>query len=74
MTGLPAPLYSRPEETGDAQFFNVNFTINYYINKGVDRKKLNMGLITYGRTFRLQNVAQNQIGSPATGPGTPGQV
>ncbi|CAF0850254.1 unnamed protein product [Brachionus calyciflorus] len=73
VTGLNAPFYSRPEETGEMKFFNVNFTINYYIQKGAPRDKINIGLATYGRSFKLVNSNENQIGSPSNGPGSAGE-
>lgn len=48
--------------------------IKYYISSGADPAKLNLGVITYGRTFTLANPKQNGIGAAAMGPGKMGTV
>lgn len=37
------------------------------------REKINMGLATYGRTFKLVNNSDTGIGAPSSGPGEPGK-
>ncbi|XP_064594851.1 chitotriosidase-1-like [Liolophura sinensis] len=51
---------------------NVMNSIDEYIAGGVPRKKLHMGLASYGRTFLLTNPNQFTPGSPTAGSGSPG--
>ena len=71
-TGLNAPLYNRSDEVGAQAILNVDWAVNYWLNNGVDREKLNLGLPTYGRTFKLTNPANNSLGAGSTGPGSTG--
>lgn len=75
-----SPLYSRPESAAfDAKdaIFNANFTVNYWINKGMPSKKLVLGMPLYGRTFRLSGNpnkdANKGYGMTASGAGQAGQ-
>jgi chitinase len=49
-----------------------DFAINYWIQKGAPKDKLNLGIATYGRSFTLQNARNNGVGAPAKGAGKPG--
>ncbi|XP_068629927.1 probable chitinase 10 [Battus philenor] len=69
-TGHVAPMYSGSEH--DDERFSVNFTVNYWINKGAPREKLIVGIPFYGQTFSLSNVDDNGLGSPANAGGDPG--
>jgi len=63
-TGLNTPMYGRKEEK-DADHpgyrFNVHDSISYYISKGADPKKLNLGTAAYGRGFTLPDNS-NEVG------------
>ena len=48
-----APLYSRQTEVGDATYLNIDWAINYWLEKGVPKDKFVLGLATYGRVFTL---------------------
>ncbi|XP_073944065.1 chitinase 10 isoform X2 [Choristoneura fumiferana] len=50
-TGHVAPLYYHPDD--DTTYFNANYTIHYWMNKGAPSKKLVMGIPMYGQTFTL---------------------
>jgi GH18 family chitinase len=50
-TGHVAPFYSHPDD--EFSFFNANFTMNYWVEKGADKKKLVMGMPMYGQSFSL---------------------
>jgi chitinase len=41
-TGHVAPMYNHEES--DNFYFNSNYTINYWLSKGADKKKLVMGM------------------------------
>lgn len=36
------------------------------------KEKINLGLATYGRSFKLADSAQTGVGAPGLGPGDPG--
>lgn len=71
-TGLNSPLYPRPAESLYLATLNINYTINMYISKGLDRNKIVVGIPTYGHTFTLVNVNNPSVGSPASGIGSLG--
>ncbi|XP_064605419.1 uncharacterized protein LOC135470392 [Liolophura sinensis] len=63
-TGMNAPLYAG---TGELTQLNQNWTVNYYLNNGLSRGKLVMGIPVYGRQFRLANQMNNGPGQLTTG-------
>ena len=65
-TGHNAPLKARPDETGDDVYFNLEFTINYLLEKGAIPEKTVLGVPLYGRAFLLSNQKNNRIGAPAS--------
>lgn len=72
-TGFNSPLYARPNEVGQDRYFNVDYGVNYWLNKGLPREKLIVGTATYGRTFRLNSPLNNKPGDAAYSVGTQGQ-
>jgi len=70
-TGHVAPMYQHPDD--DNMFFNVNFTVNYWLEGGLSRKKLIMGMPLYGQSFTLENPASNGLNARTYGGGTAGQ-
>lgn len=54
------------------QILFQNFTINYWINKGAQRKKLVMGVPLYGQSFALNSESNNGLGAGAYAGGEPG--
>ncbi|CAF3814781.1 unnamed protein product, partial [Rotaria sp. Silwood1] len=71
-TSLHTPLYANPQDKKQI-IFNQNWTINYWIQHGMSKEKINMGLILYGRTFKLFNSSNADIGAPTLEPGEPGK-
>ena len=63
-TGHNAPLGPRPDETEGQRTLNVNFTINYLLEKGGDPKKTVLGVPLYGRTFLLKDADNFKMGAP----------
>lgn len=71
-TGHNAPLYPRPEETGEQALLNVNSTVQLWLSLGAPPEKLILGVGTYGITFTLENANNHGYGASVTGPGAPG--
>lgn len=73
-TGHIAPLY---RYNGDnSSFLNVNFSMNYWLDKGVPADKLVMGIPTYGQSFTLPEEALGYVPgfhTEAAGLGEPGR-
>ncbi|XP_042888796.1 chitinase-3-like protein 1 [Penaeus japonicus] len=67
-----APLCGLPTDSDDMAFFNVVFSVNYYISLGVPKEKLVMGIPEYGRCYTLDNINENGMLSPASKPGPAG--
>ncbi|KAL3270464.1 hypothetical protein HHI36_021011 [Cryptolaemus montrouzieri] len=68
-TGLNAPLLRSSLDSGIFASLNINDSIVYYKEKGMDKSKINIGLPTYGHTFTLFNQYNNGLYSPARGYG-----
>jgi len=64
-TGHNAPLRPRPDETGGNLFLNLEYTVNYLLKLGAKPEKTVLGVPLYGRSFLLQNKANNGMGAPA---------
>jgi GH18 family chitinase len=64
--GLNSPLYGRNingqnnTET-EHNWKNINFTVNFWINRGCKPNKINLGLAAYGRSFTLKNSTINKV-------------
>lgn len=72
-TGHVAPLHAGPNDEGDQLNLNVEAVVNRWLERGADPQKVNIGLVTYGRTFTLASASEHEVGSPTTGPGNMGQ-
>ncbi|XP_075398262.1 chitotriosidase-1 [Tenrec ecaudatus] len=71
-TGHNSPLYKRQGESGAAAELNVDFAVQYWLQKGAPASKLILGMPSYGRSFTLASSSNTGVGASATGPGTPG--
>ncbi|XP_066157317.1 probable chitinase 10 [Euwallacea fornicatus] len=71
VTGHVAPMYTHPDDI-DATF-NANFTINYWIKQGAERKKIVMGMPLYGQSFSLADTKDNGLNAPTYGGGEAGE-
>lgn len=71
-----APLYPLNEDVDDEYNYdvglNIDSTIQFYLKKGADPRKLVLGLPTYGRSYTLFNAEATELGSPTDGPGAQG--
>ncbi|XP_075149513.1 chitinase 10 [Haematobia irritans] len=70
-TGHVAPLYYHPDD--DLDYFNANFSLNYWIEKGAPSRKIVMGMPLYGQSFTLENTRNNGLNAKAPGPGKAGE-
>ncbi|KAM3959562.1 chitinase-3-like protein [Aphomia sociella] len=73
-TGLNSPLFARSTEQLYMATLNINYTVNMYMSKGLDRNKIVVGIPTYGHTFTLINPDNTRVGSPASSYGLLGSV
>ncbi|RXG60009.1 hypothetical protein Avbf_10088 [Armadillidium vulgare] len=69
-TGHDSPLYAYPGEPDP--YFNTNYTINLWINKGADPLKVIMGFPMYGISLTLADPSVNGLNAPTTGCGEAG--
>uniref|UniRef100_A0A8C1ZVC5 chitinase n=1 Tax=Cyprinus carpio TaxID=7962 RepID=A0A8C1ZVC5_CYPCA len=70
-TGHNSPLYQGSKDEGDLIYFNADYAMRYWRDKGTPVEKLRMGFATYGRTFRLTS-SDTGVGAPASGPASAG--
>lgn len=70
-TGHVAPMYEHPAGT---EGFNANFSINYWLQSGADRKKLVMGMPMYGQSFSLAQASSHDLNAPTYGGGEAGEA
>ncbi|XP_063064586.1 acidic mammalian chitinase-like isoform X2 [Engraulis encrasicolus] len=71
VTGHNSPLFKGSQDTGDMEYFNIDYAMTYWRNQGAPVEKLRMGFATYGRTFRLSS-ADTGVGAPASGAASAG--
>jgi chitinase len=62
-TGLHSALY---HGSHDNTIINVHNSIQFLRNNGVDKKKIVVGIPTYGCRFKLQDPNNHEIGAPAS--------
>ncbi|CAB0018164.1 unnamed protein product [Nesidiocoris tenuis] len=72
LTGPNAPLYPRDQELGYMRTLNADWSANRWLELGMPRKKINVGIPTYGHSFRLTNENNNGWNAPASGFGYTG--
>lgn len=70
-TGHIAPLYYYPGDKWD--YFNANFTMHYWVEKGAPSRKLIMGFPMYGQSFRLADPNKRGLNDASYGPGEAGK-
>jgi chitinase len=71
-TGHVSPLKAVPETDTDPTL-NTEFSVNYWIQLGMPKQKIMMGIPMYGQTFTLSNPSNTNIGSLSNGGGLPGE-
>ncbi|XP_023944029.2 probable chitinase 10 [Bicyclus anynana] len=74
-TGHVAPLYYHPDD--DYTYFNANYTMHYWMEKGAPASKLVMGIPLYGQSFtthsQIDNRISNGLNVPAIAGGDAGE-
>lgn len=63
-----------PHPLDDNMNFNANFTINYWIEKGADRRKLIFGMPMYGQSFSLAERSIHGLNAQSYGGGEAGDA
>lgn len=71
-TGLNSPLYKRHSDGSVLAMLNINYSVNYWEQRGLERSKIVIGLPTYAHTFKLVNPFNTKLGAPAEGYGRVG--
>lgn len=71
-TGLNSPLYKRHSDGSVLAMLNINYSVNYWESRGLERSKIVIGLPTYAHTFKLVNPFNTKLGAPAEGYGRVG--
>ncbi|XP_023934966.1 chitinase-3-like protein 1 [Bicyclus anynana] len=74
LTGLNAPLFARASEQLYWATLNIDYTVQMYQSKGLDPRKIVVGIPTYGHTFTLVNSENTKVGSPALSFGSLGEL
>ena len=72
VVGHNAPLFHRKQAKFENSDLSVNASIMYWIQSGMDPKKILMGIAMYGRTFTLRNAADHQPFAISDGEGIQG--
>ncbi|XP_047477009.1 chitinase-3-like protein 1 [Penaeus chinensis] len=67
-----APICSHYLDEGVLQYFNVEFTVEYYLSLGLPKDKMVLGIPVYGRCFTLDDIEENGFYAPAHKPGPAG--
>ncbi|XP_042108213.1 chitinase-3-like protein 2 isoform X2 [Ovis aries] len=73
VTGHNSPLRKGQLDRGTNSYYNVEYAVGYWINKGMPAEKVVMGIPTYGHSFTLAS-AETAVGAPASGPGAAGPI
>lgn len=66
-TAHASPLYDYPGSGNPA--FNLNYTVHYFLDHGVDKTKIVVDIPLYGHSYTLSDVSQHGLGAPTTGEG-----
>lgn len=75
-TGHNSPLFSRKIESAYFATLNMAWSAEHWVELGVHREKIMVGIPTYARTYTLARADLHGLDAPATGsgPGPQGSV
>ncbi|KAG0711282.1 Acidic mammalian chitinase [Chionoecetes opilio] len=65
-------LYAHPDDTGDNAYFNQDFAVRYWIEKGMPANKISQGVPLYGRCWTLDGKDDTGYYAPAHQPSVAG--
>nr|KAG5713646.1 hypothetical protein BaRGS_024694 [Batillaria attramentaria] len=65
ITGFNSPLYSRKSDPRFNAELSTNWTMQYYISRGVPKAKILVGVTGAGSYFKLANENETDVGAPA---------
>ncbi|CAN7988855.1 unnamed protein product, partial [Ixodes hexagonus] len=68
-TGHNSPLFKRKVEAAIFSTLNTAWSAEYWVQIGVPREKIMVGVPTYGRTYTLADPERNGLDAPAVGIG-----
>ncbi|XP_068221486.1 chitinase-3-like protein 2 [Palaemon carinicauda] len=68
-TGHNSPLAPGLKEVGLFAKLNIEWSANYWLEKGMPKEKIVVGIPTYGRTWKLLSEDWYNVGAPAVGTG-----
>lgn len=68
-TGHNSALFNRKDEKDYFATLNTAWSANYWVLLGVPKEKINVGIPTYGHSFRLLHPEEHGVYAPATGLG-----
>uniref|UniRef100_A0A182Q696 chitinase n=1 Tax=Anopheles farauti TaxID=69004 RepID=A0A182Q696_9DIPT len=71
-TDVHSAMNNRPFDTGALKDLNVKGGVQNWIRRGCPAGKIVLGVPLFGRTYTLENSAENGLAAPATGPGNAG--
>lgn len=66
-TGYHSALYAGDKDKFWEKTLNANWSVNYWLDKGMPREKIVLGLALYGRGYKLTDKHMNKIGAPTLG-------
>lgn len=72
VTGHNAPLFYLTNSTGVVKELTGQFTVEYFIKKGLSPKKFIFGIPLYGSAFKLANATNQGLGNKTIGEGKEG--
>nr|WOK42676.1 chitinase 3 [Diaphanosoma celebensis] len=69
LTGHNSPLYARSDDWNMFGTVNLNWTAYYWVQLGMPKEKIIIGLPTYGQSYILYNPTFHGVYAPAVGAG-----
>ncbi|XP_050409461.1 chitinase-like protein 4 [Patella vulgata] len=60
------------DKPGERRELNIDWSVDYWLDKGMPKDRLIMGLSSYGMSYTLNFTNQNGVGAPAKGNGKVG--